>query len=84
MDSQLKRDKLEFLVKWSGYTDDYNTWESEANCANFCDIIKKFYKSNSSAPRKLCPQDFAGLVFHPYDNLTKPKNSAVSRLEVET
>jgi len=84
MDSRLKHDKLEFLVKWSGYTNDYNTWKPEANCANSRDIIKEFYKSNPSAPRKLHAQDFAELVFRPYDNLTKPKNSAVSRLEVET
>jgi len=31
-DLWLKHGKLEFLVKWSGYTDDYNTWEPEANC----------------------------------------------------
>jgi len=84
MDSRLKHDKLEFLVKWSGYTNNYNTWEPEANCANSRDIIKEFYKSNPSAPRKLHAQDFARLVFRPYDNLTEPKNSAVSRLEVET
>jgi len=84
MDLWLKCDKLEFLVKWSSYTDDYNTWEPEANCANSRDIIKEFYQSNPSAPRKLCAQDFAELVFHPYDNLTEPKNSAVSCLEVET
>ena len=84
MDSWLKHDKLKFLVKWSSYTDDYNTWEPEANCVNSCDIIKEFYKSNPSASWKLHAQDFAELVFHPYDNLTKPKNSAVSHLEVET
>jgi len=50
MDSRLKCDKLEFLVKWSGYTNDYNAWEPEANCANSHDIIKEFYKSNPSAP----------------------------------
>jgi len=84
MDSWLKHDKLEFLVKWSGYTDDYNTWEPEANCANSCDIIKEFYKSNPSTLQKLRAQDFAGLVFYLYDNLTEPKNSAVSCLEVKT
>ena len=84
MDSRLKHGKLEFLVKWSGYADDYNTWEPEANCANSHNIIKEFYKSNPSAPQKLRTQDFAGLVFCPYNNLTEPKNSAVSRLEVET
>jgi len=49
-DSRLKRGKLEFLVKWSSYTDDYNTWEPEANCTNSCDIINEFYKSNPSTP----------------------------------
>ena len=77
MDSWVKHDKLEFLIKWSGYTDNYNTWEPEANCANSRDIIKEFYKSNSLALWKLCAQDFVRLVFRPYDNLTEPKNSAV-------
>jgi len=84
MDSRLKRGKLEYLVKWSGYTDDYNTWEPEANCANSHDIIENFHKSNPSTPRKLRAQDFAGLVFKSYDNLTEPKKNAISHLEVET
>ena len=84
MDSRLKHDKLEFLVKWSSYTNDFNIWEPEANCANSHDIIEEFYKSNPSAPRKLHAQDFAGLVVCPYDNLTELKNNAVSHLEVET
>jgi len=82
-DSRLKHRKLKFLVKWSSYTDDYNTWEPEANCTNSRDIINEFYKSNPSAPQKLNAQAFAGLIFRPYDNLTEPKNSAVSHLEVE-
>jgi len=80
-DSRLKHGKLEFLVKWSGYTNDSNTWE--ANCANSHDIINEFYKSNPSAPQKLNAQPLAGLIFCPYDNLTEPKNSTVSCLEVE-
>ena len=82
-DSRFKHGKLKFLVKWSGYTDDYNTWEPEANCTNSRDIINEFYKSNPSAPRNLNAQTFAGLIFCPYDNLTEPKNSAVFHLEVE-
>jgi len=82
-DSRLKCGKLEFLVKWSSYTDDYNTWEPEANCTNSHDIINEFYKSNPSALRKLNAQAFAGLIFCPYNNLTEPKNSTVSHLEVE-
>jgi hypothetical protein len=71
-------------VKWSGYIDDYNTWEPEMNCANSPAIIKDFYKANPSAPRKIRTQDFAGLFFRPYENLTDPKTNAVSHLEVET
>jgi len=83
MDSRLKCGKLKFLVKWSSYTDDYNTWESEANCTNSHDIINEFYKSNPSAPQKFNAQAFTGLIFCSYDNLTEPKNSAVSHLKVE-
>ena len=39
LDSRLKHGKLEYLVKWSGYTDNYNTWESEANCADRKSVV---------------------------------------------
>ena len=83
LDYRLKHGKLEYLVKWSGYTDDYNTWEPEANCVNSPDIIADFYKKNPSAPRKLGPGAFAGLIFKTYENFTKSKKNAVSRLEVK-
>ena len=83
LNSRLKHGKLEYLVKWSGYTNDYNTWEPEANCANSPNIISDFYKKNPSAPRKLGAGAFAGLIFKSYENFTEPKKNAVSRLEVE-
>ena len=61
IDSRLKRGKLEYLVKWSGYTDDYNTWEPESNLDNSKEAINDFHKSNPSAPRKLCANVFKGL-----------------------
>ena len=84
LDLQLKHGKLEYLVKWSEYTDDYNTWEPEANCTNSCEIIEDFYKKNPSALQKLCAGTFARLMFKKYENLTKPKKNAVSHLEVKT
>ena len=32
LDLRLRRNKLEFLVKWKGYTDENNSWEPEDNC----------------------------------------------------
>ena len=52
LDSQLKRGKLEYLVKWSGYTDDHNTWEPESNLNNSNEAINNFHKSNPSALHK--------------------------------
>ena len=84
LDSRLKRGKLEYLVKWSGYTKDYNTWEPEENCENSHDLIDDFHKKNPSAPHKLHTNIFAGLVFKPYENLMEPSKTTLSRLEVET
>ena len=67
-DSRLKQGKLEYLVKWSGYTDDYNTWKPEANCANSPDIINNFYKKNPSTPWKLGTGVFTGLIFKSLQN----------------
>ena len=83
LDFCLKWGALEYLVKWSGYTKDYDTWEPEANCANSRDLIEDFHKKNPSALRKLCANVFSGLVFKPYENLTEPNKTTLSHLEVE-
>ena len=83
LNSWLKRGKLEYLVKWSGYTDDHNTWEPELNLGNSKDAINDFHKSNSSTPCKLHANIFEGLVFKSFENLCDPVN-ILSHLEVET
>ena len=83
LNSQLKRGKLEYLVKWSGYTDDHNTWEPKSNLENSKEVINDFHKTNPSALRKLCANVFDGLVFKSFENLCESIN-ILSRLEVET
>ena len=83
LDSQLKREKLEYLVKWSGYTDDHNTWEPKLNLRNSKESINDFHKSNPSALRKLHANVYEGLVFKTFENLCEPVN-ILSHLEVET
>ena len=49
LDSHLRRNKLEFLIKWEGYTDENNSWEPEDNCRNASRAIKNFYKQYPEA-----------------------------------
>ena len=63
LNSRLKRGKLEYLVKWSGYTNDHNTWKPKSNLANSKEMINEFHKSNPSALCKLHANIFEGLVF---------------------
>ena len=83
LDSRLKKGRLEYLVKWSGYTDEYNTWEPVSNLENSKEAIEDFHKENPSAPRRLRANIFEGLVFCKYENLTRPAKVPPSRLKVE-
>jgi len=42
LDSCLRCNKLEFLVKWEGHTNENNSWEPEDNCKNACNAIAIF------------------------------------------
>ena len=47
------REEVWFLVKWKGYSNEWNEWIFEKDLKNALDIIKKFYKDHSNAPRQL-------------------------------
>ena len=83
LDSRLKRGKLEYLVKWSGYTNEYNTWEPVSNLENSKEAIEDFHKENPSAPCRLRANIFEGLVFRKYKNLTRLTRVPPLRLKVE-
>jgi hypothetical protein len=54
LDARLRRgNKLQFLVKWKGYTDEHNTWESEEDCAHSKAKIAQFYRKHPSAPKRV-------------------------------
>ncbi|MGQ3285988.1 chromo domain-containing protein [Bosea sp. (in: a-proteobacteria)] len=49
---------MEYLVKWTGYDDTYNTWEPEANLAGAPQILSR-YKAVHNLP---CTHDKQGPV----------------------
>ena len=83
LDSRLHRNKLQYLVKWEGYTDENNSWEPEANCRNAPNAIRDFYNKYLNAPRRIARMQYERLKFRPYENLTVPDYHTISRLEVE-
>ena len=71
VDSHWKGKRLEYLVHWSGFTEEDRTWKLEGQLDNACDVIIDFHRVNPSAPWKLRMSyiDFLGL-FKPYENNT--------------
>ena len=52
----------EFLVKWYGFDETFNSWESKENCGNSTMLIKKF-ESNARASRKQKRNTFYAIAF---------------------
>ena len=44
LDARMRRGKVQYLVKWKGYTDVDNLWVSAESCHNAQDKLEDFYK----------------------------------------
>jgi Chromo (CHRromatin Organisation MOdifier) domain len=53
LDSQLYRENLQYLVKWLGYTKEYNTWELVNNLTNSQEAVDDFHCAYPSAPHHI-------------------------------
>ena len=49
LDSRVRRKKLQYLVRWTGYDD--TTWEPIENLDNCKDLLLEFHRLNPNAPR---------------------------------
>ena len=87
LDSRLNRGKLEYLVKWEGYTEEHNSWQPVGNLEHAQEYITEFHRMHPAAPRKLkaLTTDVFNAIFkfRPYENFTDTPE-VYSRLEVET
>ena len=53
LDSCLRHNMLEFLVKWEGYMNENNLWKPEDNCKNAHNAIATFYCKYPQVPRQI-------------------------------
>ena len=68
LDSRLYRGKLQYLVKWLGYTEEYNMWEPADNLEHAQEAIDLFHQTHPSAPCHI--QSLSPSLFHPIENFT--------------
>jgi hypothetical protein len=63
LDSEIRRHRLFYLVKWKGFTAEYNSWEPASNVANSPTLLRQFHSkypdkpasaSASASPAKVC------------------------------
>ena len=48
----MRRCKVQFLIKWKGYSDFHNEWVSEEDCANAGEAVADFYRRFPNKPRR--------------------------------
>jgi Chromo (CHRromatin Organisation MOdifier) domain len=52
LDVRINRRKLQWLVKWTGYGNEHNTWEPKENLTNCRMALVSFYRKNQTKPGK--------------------------------
>ena len=78
--SRLYCRKLQYLVKWEGYTTENNTLEPTSNITHAKDAVAEFHWLHSSAPQ--CIRSLSSLHFRPYINYTKTIAGISSKLNI--
>jgi hypothetical protein len=62
LDSQLRYNHLEYLVKWKGYNDSHNSWQVYQNLHTKAKVAK-FHHDNSGAARHIDVAIFNSIPF---------------------
>src|SRR5882724_9915549 len=70
LDSQVFRNKLEYLVCWKGYGVKEDEWRLAEDVKGVRRLVSEFHSRNPEAPQYISSLDFASLPFHPISNFT--------------
>ena len=69
LDSRLRHNRLEYLVKWKGYGYEHNSWVLDRDMAA-TDLVNKFHCDNPGAPHRIWQIAFNSLQFRNLRRLT--------------
>ena len=70
IDSRLIQGKLQYLIKWKGYTTKNNTWEPETNLKHTQALIHHYHVAHPNAPQRILSMEWSKLNFRPIENYT--------------
>jgi len=70
LDSQVFRNKLEYLVCWKGYGIKEDEWRPVEDIKGARQMVAEFHHRNPEVPQYIWSLDFASLPFHPIANFT--------------
>ena len=57
LDSRVRYRRVQYLIKWVGYSDAENTWEPARNVAHAQKLLKKFHQLHPNAPKPISATD---------------------------
>src|SRR5271170_2901380 len=61
LDSRMHYGKLQYFVKWKGYTTEENSWEPAENVANALDAVANFHVAHPNRPKRIAADIFNSL-----------------------
>src|SRR5882672_2249324 len=70
LDSRIFRGKLEYLVRWKGYSIEEDEWRPSDDVKGAKRLVSEFHQQNPKAPQHISAIDFSKLPFCPLTNFT--------------